>query len=391
MRPYILTFKNTANIRLLHSLGVYDVHVPKNFPYIVFCKLDEVLKNAVESVEDIVAIEEDLADDYEDVGGTSEQYESYAIDLLEVKKYHDQGFKGQGIKIAVFDSGIQKHEDLVIKGGINAYDQSKPYDANIYNSHGTMVAGVLAAKDNEKGTLGVAPECDLYAVKLDDNAGSKNGSRWSEQIIGLDWAMSNGIDIINCSFSGLTDSTARYNAFKDAHESGIIICGSAGNMQNRVDDDRSTLGFPCSYPFVVTTANVRPDKSRNSSSCMGAFINFSSGGTSITSTTTDSDNAVSNKYRTGTGTSYASPTIAGIIALHKQMFPSLSNDEILNVMYENSEKLGESWEYGAGIPKFPTKQFKNIQLKHRGDGASKDISMKSKYGNDKTAQMKARM
>lgn len=387
MDPYILTFKETANLRMLDEYDVKDVHVAKHFPYIVFCNLTEEQEELLKNENDILSIERDMADDFEEDEG---QTESYAIDLLEVKKYHEKGYKGQGIKIAVFDSGVQKHEDLEIKGGINAYDQSEPYDENINTSHGTMVAGVLAAKDNGKGTLGVAPECDLYVVKLDDNAGSNNGSRWSEQILGLSWAMDNDIDIINCSFSGLTDSTARYNAFKDAHESGIIICGSAGNMQNRVDDDRSTMGFPCSYPFVIATANITSSIKRNASSCMGRHINFSSGGTSIKSTTTDSANTVSKKYRTGTGTSYASPSVAGIIALHKQMFPDYSNEKILSIMYENAEKLGAPWEYGAGIPKFPSRQYEDIQMKHKGD-SDIDIAIKNEMVIDSSFQMKARL
>src|SRR5699024_4956227 len=190
--------------------------------------------------------------------------------------------------------------------------------------------------------------------------------------------------------SGLTDPTSRYNAFKDAHESGIIICGSAGNMQNRVDDNRSTMGFPCSYPFVVATANVRSNRIRNASSSMGRHINFSSGGTSIRSTTTDSANTVSKKYRTGTGTSYASPSVAGIIALHKQMFPDYSNEEILEVMYENAQRIGDPWEYGAGIPKFPEKQYYDIQIKYKGDSDA-DMYIKNEMMIDNSIQMKARL
>src|SRR5699024_9860117 len=319
---YLITFKDVASKRILEEYNASNIELFSNLKNITVCELSEESADELSRDDLILSVEIDCRDSF-DAGGDSESgVRSYAHDLLEVKKYHDLGYKGQGIKIAIFDSGIQKHENLNIAGGFNAYDQNAPFDSNINNSHGTMVAGVLAGKGINGAPLGVAPECELYAVKLDDNVSTKNGSFWSEQIAGMDWAINNNIDIINCSFSGLTDSIARRSAFKAAHEAGIIICCSAGNMQNRVTDDRSTIGFPANYPFVVTTANVRSDKTRYVTSCLGKNINFSSGGVSITSTTTDRDNQVSIKYRSGTGTSYASPTIAGVIALIKNMFPT---------------------------------------------------------------------
>src|SRR5699024_6089391 len=112
---------------------------------------------------------------------------SYAYDFMDVKKFHDEGLKGQGIKVAVMDSGIQKHTDLIIKGGVNTYNNSLPYDANLNNSHGTKVAGIIARKDG-----GIATECDLYAIRIDDGVSNTNNTQWSEQEVGMDWAISNG-------------------------------------------------------------------------------------------------------------------------------------------------------------------------------------------------------
>src|SRR5699024_12447350 len=105
MDPYILTFKETANLRMLDEYDVKDVPVTKHLPYIVFSNLTEEQKELLKNENDILSIERDMADDFEEEEG---QTESYAIDLLEVKKYHEKGYKGQGIKIAVFDSGVQK-------------------------------------------------------------------------------------------------------------------------------------------------------------------------------------------------------------------------------------------------------------------------------------------
>src|SRR5699024_11757245 len=90
-----------------------------------------------------------------------------AIDMIEVKKFHEEGITGKGVKVAVLDSGIQKHEDLKISGGYNAYNKNLPYDANLASAHGTKVAGVIGMQDNNKGNLGVAPGCELYAVRIE--------------------------------------------------------------------------------------------------------------------------------------------------------------------------------------------------------------------------------
>src|SRR5699024_12342528 len=110
---------------------------------------------------------------------------------MEVQKFHDLGIKGAGVKVAVMDSGVQQHEAYALKGGVNAFDSSKPYDANLNNSHGTMVAGVVA-----KESGGIAPECDLYAIRIDDGVSTKNGPQHEAQIRGMDWAIDNNMDVV---------------------------------------------------------------------------------------------------------------------------------------------------------------------------------------------------
>src|SRR5699024_12415607 len=101
---------------------------------------------------------------------------SYAYDFMDVKKFHDEGLKGQGIKVAVMDSGIQKHTDLIVKGGVNTYNNSLPYDADLNNSHGTMVAGIIGSQ-----SMGIAPDCDLYAIRIDDGVSTVNNTQWRSE------------------------------------------------------------------------------------------------------------------------------------------------------------------------------------------------------------------
>lgn len=280
---------------------------------------------------------------------------SYAYDLMEVQKFHDLGIKGAGVKVAVMDSGVQQHEAYALKGGVNAFDSSKPYDANLNNSHGTMVAGVVA-----KESGGIAPECDLYAIRIDDGVSTKNGPQHEAQIRGMDWAIDNNMDVVICSFSGNEETDARRRAFKRAYDAGIAIFCSAGNRQSGIDLRMSQMSYPAKYPFVTTSANIKRDKERYGSSCTGFGLSFSSGGVSIESTTLDKSNAVSRNYRLGTGTSYANPAVAGMYALYKNMYPSASRERLLWLMRINAERLGDGWLYGAGLPRFPTDLFESI-------------------------------
>lgn len=288
------------------------------------------------------------------------QGESYVIDLMEVKKFHNMGIKGQGVKVAVVDSGFQQHEDLVFKGGYNAYNDNNNYTYDP-RGHGTRVAGVIGMQDNNIGYLGIAPECDLYGIKV----GDYDNNDVPSQVRAMTWAMDNNMDIISCSFSSLQDDPARREIFKLANDHGIIICCSAGNRQTGVDLSEDTLGYPARYPFVFTCANLTSSGERAGSSSVGSQLNFTSGGTDIPTTTTDSSRTISRSYRTASGTSYATPAIAGMFALYKQMYPHDSKDKIVERMYENARNIGDKWLFGAGIPQFP-KEYKNVQIRYKG-------------------------
>uniref|UniRef100_UPI002351CE5C S8 family serine peptidase n=1 Tax=Alkalibacillus haloalkaliphilus TaxID=94136 RepID=UPI002351CE5C len=105
---------------------------------------------------------------------------------------------GEGVSVAVLDTGVDRsHEDLNVAGGYSVFDDSENgdpyYDAN---GHGTHVAGTVAAVNNDLGVVGVAPEADVYAVKVLDNDG---GGSYAGIAEGIEWAIQNDMDIINMS------------------------------------------------------------------------------------------------------------------------------------------------------------------------------------------------
>lgn len=362
MKKYLIVFKKNIDNSLLTISNAKNIELLDELSNICFCELnyDGYLK--IKNSKNVKSIELDNSDILNDENPNNNQQSSYAFDLTEAKKFHDEGITGKGVKVAILDSGIQKHEDLIISGGYNAYDSTKPYDKDLAINHGTKVAGAIAMQNNDKGMIGIAPGVELYAVRIDDGKGAINRTIWSAQIKAIDWCIKNKIDAINCSFSSSTESMARREAFERAYEAGIAIFCSAGNTQPSGDETTSTIVFPSKYPFVVTTANINSNKTRYTTSSIGRGINFSNGGVSVNLPNIDNTVEVSNKYQVGTGTSYASPVTMGMYALYKEKYKE-SREKTLQRMYVNAENLGDSFYFGAGIPKYPTIEYINSQMR----------------------------
>ncbi|MGG0888138.1 S8 family serine peptidase, partial [Brevibacillus parabrevis] len=137
---------------------------------------------------------------------------------------HSQQYKGQRIKIGVMDTGISAHPDLEIKGGVSYIEGED--DFGDQHGHGTAVAGVIAARDNDFGIVGVAPEAELYAIKVLDKKGH---GTYSSMIQGIEWAIQNRMNILSISAGGYVNSRALHDQIKRANEHGILVIAAAGN------------------------------------------------------------------------------------------------------------------------------------------------------------------
>lgn len=150
----------------------------------------------------------------------------------------DNTDNGDGIKTGIIDTGIDvDHPDLAanIKGGYNTTSKKKSYDDD--NGHGTHVAGIIGAVDNEVGVIGVAPQVDLYAIKALDY----NGDGYlSDLIEAIEWCIVNNMDIINMSLGIDEDSLVLRESVMKAYNSGILMVAAAGNNH----------GGRCQYPAL---------------------------------------------------------------------------------------------------------------------------------------------
>lgn len=208
--------------------------------------------------------------------------------------------KGTAVKVGVLDTGIDlTHLDLKerIKGGYNAINPLK--SANDDNGHGTHVAGIIAATDNEIGTIGVAPEADLYAIKVLNRQGK---GYLSDVIEGLDWAISNNLQVVNMSLGSSSGSDAFREAISRAYQAGLVMVAAAGNNYG------GAVSYPAAYPEVIAVSATDLSDNLASFSSVGLEIDLSAPGVSIFSTYNKGG------YATLSGTSMAAPHVTGAAA-----------------------------------------------------------------------------
>ncbi|MUK87572.1 S8 family serine peptidase [Ornithinibacillus sp. L9] len=254
------------------------------------------------------------------------------------------GLTGKGVKIAVVDTGIAAHEDLSIAGGISVVNYTPSYSDD--HGHGTHVAGIIGAQNNELGIVGTAPDSDIFAVKALDY----NGSGYLSDIIaGIDWSISNQMDIINLSLGTSQDSVVLKQAIDQAYQKGILVISAAGNSGNK-DGSGDTVNFPAKYPTSIAVAAVDSNNQRGLFSSTGEAVEISAPGVNVVST------YLGNQYIRMNGTSMAAPFVSGIIALYLQENPHATIQDVRSQLQTNVIDLGVEGRdsfYGYGLIQAP--------------------------------------
>ncbi len=273
----------------------------------------------------------------------------WGVSKIRAQEVWAAGNRGAGIKGCIIDTGIEyNHPDLKenYKGGYNAITQTNdPLDDN---GHGSHVAGIAAAKDNDFGVVGVAPEMDIYAVKALDLNGS--GS-YSNIIASIQWAIDNGMHLINMSFGGTSYSKALEDICNAAYNSGMLLVAAAGNQGGDGSEDKVT--YPARFDSVMAVAATDQNDQRASFSSAGPEVEVSAPGVSIPSTVPTSNVKYSDPsgYKSLSGTSMASPHAFGTAAVVKKSNANLTNADVRKILADTSVDLGTPGRdvfYGSG-------------------------------------------
>ncbi|WP_416865770.1 MAG: S8 family peptidase [Imperialibacter sp.] len=239
-----------------------------------------------------------------------------------------KSFKGNGIKIGILDTGVQKdHPELVhsIKLGYNFVGNNDDYDD--WDGHGTHCAGIIASK-GLRSVFGVSPNAELYIAKIMNSVNS--GIRENVLLGALDW-MVGKVDIISIS-GGIPDDLIKIEQKIDeltGHQN-IVVVAAIGNQGASPDGQ-----YPAKYKACISVGAVDIQGKLWDGTVRYNDLTICAPGVDIKSTWKGSS------YTTETGTSMATPFVSGIVALLKQRDPSLNPSKIKNTLFKYSQRKKE--------------------------------------------------
>ena len=255
--------------------------------------------------------------------------------------------QGEGIKVGVLDTGIAlEHPDLqtaILEARDFTRSPSSAYDAQ---GHGTHVSGIIAARRNAHGIVGVAPEAKIIMAKVlnDEGAGSSQ-----DIVAGIRWAVEAGADILSMSLGSPEPDEEIHQALLHAISKGIFVITAAGNEGPELD----TVGYPAGFPEMVAVGSIDRKKKLSRFSSRGRQVDIVAPGDQITSCYPPRGYAVLS------GTSMATPFVSGVVALavakHRKMggkTPLRTQQDLIEHLCRTSADAGLAGFdplYGCGI------------------------------------------
>jgi len=217
-------------------------------------------------------------------------------------------------------------------------------------SHGTMVAGIIAAKGNNlQGVVGVTWRAQIMPLKV---LNEKGEGRISNVIRAIDYAINNGADIINLSFVSFDYSQGLQEAIRRAHQAGVIVVAAAGNEQAAGEGyniDKTPI-YPACYDgqligenmVIGVAATDALDQKANFSSYGFRCVDITAPGISFYNTITSGSYIEDpNRFYDGywSGTSMATPLVSATLALIQQANPELNRREVVNILFASTDNI----------------------------------------------------
>lgn len=240
--------------------------------------------------------------------------------------------RGKGAKIAIVDTGVAKHPDI---GKISAQRDFVNDDGRADDDvgHGTHVTGIAAAlTNNTRGVAGGCPSCTLMIAKVLDAQGGYD----SDIAKGINWSADRHADVINLSLGGTGKSAVLGRAVARAWRKGTVVVAAAGNEHTR------RPSYPAAYPQAIAVGATNKFDKMARFSNRGSWVDLTAPGVSIYST-------VPGSYKAYSGTSMASPHVAGLAGLLASQ--NLSARQIRARMQNTAVDLGPRGKdpyYGYG-------------------------------------------
>jgi len=335
-KKVIILYKSeikNEHINNLKDMGGKVKHVYSIIPGIA-ATVDESYIQSLESDENVSQVFEDKKV-YAFLDGS--------IPQINADQVHLDGFSGIGVKVCIIDTGVRDDHPALdqLMSEIDFFNGDTNADDD--NGHGTHVAGIVASTDPVK--KGVAFGSSLLAAKV---LGSDGVGDSSDVVFAIQWCIANGADIISMSLGGeetySNSSTCDLDevmaqASNNAVDQGVIVVAASGN------DFIDRIVAPACASKAIAVGAVDDGDVRAGFSNFGPLLDVVAPGVSINSLN------LGTGFTTLSGTSMATPHVAGLLALMLQKDPTLQPEEASMIIKTTAVDLGDPGidsEYGYG-------------------------------------------
>ncbi|ACV62676.1 peptidase S8 and S53 subtilisin kexin sedolisin [Desulfofarcimen acetoxidans DSM 771] len=272
-----------------------------------------------------------------------EQWALQQFDIPKIREEIDDD-KIKQVTVAILDTGVDlQHEDLkdALVNGYNFVSNNEDPTDDV--GHGTHVAGIVGAINNDKGIIGVASGVKIMPVKV---LNSQSTGDVMTEIKGIVWAVDNGANVINLSLGGErfkcgvdAFNPVEYAAVQYAISKGVVVVAAAGNYSEIVS-------YPAAYPDVIAVTSVDQLGDISIFSNLGTEVSIAAPGEDIYSTMPE------NTYQYATGTSVAAPFVSGITALilaKNKLLTPYEVKQLIEAGADDKGNPGKDDQYGYGI------------------------------------------
>jgi subtilisin family serine protease len=255
------------------------------------------------------------------------------------------------VRVGIVDSGLyEEHEafsGLHTVQGTNycvSEENAARTDTSDSVGHGTFVTGLIAAGQGE--VRGIAPNVEIVPLKCFDSKNSK--------ISNVVAAIYGGVDTYHCDVLNMSFGTEIYAELKSletaivyASENGVILVAAAGNLTS-TSTGNDPLVYPAAYDQVIGVGAVNQSRQVDLYSYQNASVFVTAPGRNLTGP----DITAPTKYKTGSGTSYATPFVTAAVVLALEIDPTLTQADVEELLQATAEDLGEEgydYAYGYGL------------------------------------------
>lgn len=295
---------------------------------------------------------------------------TYHHDQWGLKKIHcpeawKRSIGDQNVAVAVLDSGIDlDHPELthllrpgftrvnfspwehptgwVLEGNFAGAFSGAPQDEV---GHGTHVAGIISSVPScDGGVAGVTQGCELIPVRVMARGRETSTGRVrpfgtaADAAAGIRWATQQDAQVINMSYGTSLPVDVERRAIEEAARQGVVLVAAAGNAGN------SLHMFPAAFPEVIAVTACAMDDQLWEHASFGSHVNLCAPGVEILSTAWGAD-----RYAVASGTSAASPHVAGVAALVRSVQPDLTSDDVKRIIRETATPLVNNPTTGSKI------------------------------------------